>query len=78
MSVLYIAGTEQGVGATALAAATARCLAGQGRSVALAKPLRLVDEGAPPSPIPTSSSTPRRSPASTVQRAGPWRRLLPS
>ena len=50
MSVLYIAGTEQGAGATALAAATARCLAGQGRAVALVKPLRLAEEGAPPDP----------------------------
>ena len=52
MSVLYIAGTEHGAGATALAAATARHLAAQGRSVSLVKPLRLVDEGSPPGPDP--------------------------
>ena len=52
MSVLYIAGTEQGAGVTALATATARHLAEQGRSVSLVKPLRLVNEGSPPGPDP--------------------------
>ena len=50
MSVLYIAGTGQGVGVTALVTATARHLAAQGRSVSLVKPLRLVDEVPPPGP----------------------------
>ena len=52
MSVLYIAGTEQGAGATALAAATARHLAEQGLAVSLVKPLRLVDEDAASGPDP--------------------------
>ena len=51
MSVLYIAGTEHGAGATALAAATARHLAGQGRAVSLAKPVRpLGTKGLRPGP----------------------------
>ncbi len=52
MSVLYIAGTEHGAGATALAAATARHLSGQGKAVSLVKPVRLVGEGASPGPDP--------------------------
>ena len=71
MSVLYIAGTEQGAGATALAAATARCLAVQGRSVAIVKPLRLVDDGAQPGPDPDAEFYATAAPGSASPNGGP-------
>ena len=63
MSVLYIAGTEQSVGVTALATATARHLAQAGRSVSLLKPLRLVDGGSSPGPDPDVEFYPKAVPS---------------
>ena len=71
MSVLYIAGTEQGAGATALAAATARCLAEQGRSVALVKPLRLVDDDTQPGPDPDAEFYTKAAPGSASPNGQP-------
>ena len=49
MAVLYIAGSQRGAGKTALATALAGTLTQGGRSVAIVKPLRLVDEAEPDS-----------------------------
>ena len=71
MSVLYIAGTEQGAGVTALAAATARRLAEQGRNVSLVKPLRLVDEGSPAGPDPDAEFYAKATPGSASPNGRP-------
>lgn len=56
MAVLYIAGSQPGAGKTALATALASTLAQQGRSVALIKPVRVVeDSGAARGPDQDSS-----------------------
>ena len=70
MSVLYIAGTERGAGVTALATATARHLAAQGRAVSLVKPLRVVDEGAAPGPDPDVEFYPTAIPGIDAPHGG--------
>ena len=71
MSVLYIAGTEQSAGVTALATATARHLAQASRPVSLVKPLRLVNEGDAPGPDPDIEFYSKAVPSVDPPQSGP-------